>query len=81
VKEIRWSARASDDLNSLDRAIARRIRDGLRRYAETEHGDVIRLQGGAGTLRLRIGGRVLFENLPDGQIRIVRVLYRSDAYR
>jgi mRNA-degrading endonuclease RelE of RelBE toxin-antitoxin system len=82
VKEIRWSARASNDLGSLDRGIARRIREGLLRYAETGTGDVIRLHGQGGTLRLRIGDwRILFENLRDGQIRVLRVLHRSQAYR
>ena len=82
MKEIRWSARASEDLNSLDRGIARRIGEGLRRYAETESGDVIRLRGESGTLRLSIGDwRILFENLPDSQIRVLRVLRRSQAYR
>jgi mRNA-degrading endonuclease RelE of RelBE toxin-antitoxin system len=82
VKEIRWSARASNDLDSLDRGIARRIREGLLRYAETGTGDVIRLHGQGGTLRLRIGDwRILFENLQDGQIRVLRVLHRSEAYR
>jgi mRNA-degrading endonuclease RelE of RelBE toxin-antitoxin system len=82
VKTVRWSARASDDLDSLDRGIARRIRDGLLRYAEMGGGDVIRLQGGGGLLRMRIGDwRIVFENLPDDQIRILRISYRSQAYR
>lgn len=82
MKEIRWSARASDDLDSLDQGIARRIRAGLLRYAETGSGDAIRLQNEDGKLRLRIGDwRILFENLPDGRMRVLRVLHRSQAYR
>jgi mRNA-degrading endonuclease RelE of RelBE toxin-antitoxin system len=82
VKEIRWSARALDDLDSLDRGIARRIRGGVLRYAETGSGDAIRLQDENGKLRLRIGDwRILFENLPGDQMRVLRVLHRSQAYR
>jgi mRNA-degrading endonuclease RelE of RelBE toxin-antitoxin system len=82
VKEIQWSARASDDLGSLDRGIARRIRAGILRYAETETGDVIRLLGEGRVFRLRGGDwRVLFENLKADQIRVMRVLHRSQAYR
>jgi mRNA-degrading endonuclease RelE of RelBE toxin-antitoxin system len=68
VKEIQWSARASDDLSSLDRGIARRIRTGILRYAETETGDVIRLQGEGRVFRRRVGDwRVRFELLPADQ--------------
>jgi mRNA-degrading endonuclease RelE of RelBE toxin-antitoxin system len=82
VKEVRWSARASDDLASLDPGIARRVIDGLQRYADTENGDVVRLKGGGGILRLRIGDwRVLFENVEEDALRILRVFHRSKAYR
>ena len=82
MKTLRWSARASDDLESLDGAVARRIVKTLRRYAETESGDVIRLQGATGMLRMRIGDwRVLLETLSGDELRVLRVLHRSQAYR
>jgi plasmid stabilization system protein ParE len=82
VKEIRWSARASSDVAALDRTVARRNRGALLRYAETESGDVIRLQDAGQALRLRVGdGRVIFERLPKDQIRALRVLHGSQAYR
>ncbi|MGA3188870.1 MAG: type II toxin-antitoxin system RelE/ParE family toxin [Bryobacteraceae bacterium] len=82
MKAIRWSARAVEDLESLDPGIARRIRAGLLRYAETGSGDVIRLQNEGGKLRLRVGDwRILFEEAPAGNIHVQRVLHRSQAYR
>ena len=67
---------ASDDADSLERTVARRIVEG------PENGDVTRLKDSGGTLRLRIGDwRVLFQEAPAGNIRALRVLHRSKAYR
>jgi mRNA-degrading endonuclease RelE of RelBE toxin-antitoxin system len=42
----------------------------------------VRLKGGDGILRLRIGDwRVLFENVDGDALRILRVFHRSKAYR
>ena len=82
MRAIQWAARASDDLDSLDRGIARRIRSAILRYAETTGGDVIRLQGDSGLFRLRVGDwRILFKNLPGDEILVLRLLHRSQAYR
>jgi mRNA-degrading endonuclease RelE of RelBE toxin-antitoxin system len=82
VKAIQWRSRALRELNSLDKVVARRVVVALERYAATGHGDVIRLQDSGGKSRLRVGDwRILFENLQDGQIRVLRVLHRSQAYR
>ncbi len=82
MKTVSWSAPAANDLDSLDRVVARRIREALLRYAETGSGDVIRLQGVGKMLRLRTGDwRTIFEEPTSGDIRILRVLHRSQAYR
>ena len=82
MNAVQWRSRALRELNSLDRVVARRVVAALERYAETGHGDMIRLQDSGGRSRLRVGDwRILFEDLPDGQIRVLRVLHRSQAYR
>ena len=82
MKLIRWKARAIREFGDLDRVVARRIVVALERYAATGHGDVIRLQDAGSTSRLRVGDwRILFEDPDGGEIRVLRVLHRSQAYR
>ena len=52
--DLLGGARASDDLDSLDRTIGRRIREGFRHYAEADHGDVIRLKDGRKAFHLHV---------------------------
>jgi mRNA-degrading endonuclease RelE of RelBE toxin-antitoxin system len=79
---IEWTDRAWRELCALDKQVARRIVIGLERYAEIEHGDVKRLQDAESVLRLRVGDwRILCETLASGEILILRVLHRSQAYR
>jgi len=59
-----------------------RIFFGLQRFAETGEGDVRKLKGESGELRLRIGDyRVRFSEDADGTLRIHYVRHRKDAYR
>ncbi len=44
MNAVQWRSRALRELNSLDRVVARRVLAALERYAETGHGDVIRLR-------------------------------------
>lgn len=82
MKSILWKARALRELGALDRIVARRVIVSLERYAATGYGDVIRLQDAGSTSRLRVGDwRIIFEDLPDDQIRVLRILHRSQAYR
>ena len=48
MKQIEWTEPASADVRRLDRATAMRIFEGLRRFEETEEGDVKVLQGPEG---------------------------------
>ena len=84
--QVRWEARAADDLRRLarrDRQTARRLGQAITRFAETDHGDLTKLAGGAEEGRLRVGTwRIRFRF--DHQARaivITRVLPRRDAYR
>ena len=79
-----WSRPALRDLRRLDRAVEERVRAAVRRLAETEQGDIRRLQGEVPPQwRLRVGDwRVRFR-FDDKTNRIVvqRVLPRGRAYR
>ena len=59
-----------------------RIFAALHRFAESGEGDVRKLQGQSGELRLRVGDyRVRFKQEADDSLRIHAVLHRKDAYR
>jgi len=52
------------------------------RFAGTGEGDIKKLQGDSGELRLRVGDyRVRFTEEPPGTLSIHAVLHRSEAYR
>jgi mRNA interferase RelE/StbE len=62
--------------------MAMRIFAALHRFAETGDGDVRKLRGQSGELRLRVGDyRVRFSQESDESLRIHAVLHRKDAYR
>jgi mRNA interferase RelE/StbE len=79
---IRWTPRAQKDVRRLDPQVAERVRTAIRRFAETGHGDITRLEV-EGDLRLRVGAwRVRFDYDYDGHALIIlRVLPRGQAYR
>ena len=70
-------------MRRLDQTTARRIRQTINRYAETEYGDVISMRGRDREWRLRVGQwRILFTYDHDsGNIVVLRVLPRGRAYR
>ncbi len=54
----------------------------LHRFAETGEGDVKKLKGESGELRLRVGDyRVRFTKEPADNLHIHSVRHRKDAYR
>jgi mRNA interferase RelE/StbE len=76
--------RAIRDLERLDATMRRRVFAALDRLAETEQGDVTRLQGvRPPEWRLRVGDwRVRFVfNYATRTIEVLRVLPRGPAYR
>lgn len=59
-----------------------RILTALHRFAETGEGDVKKLQGDSGKLRLRVGDyRIRFTDEPRNTLHIHSVRHRSEAYR
>lgn len=59
-----------------------RIFAALHRFAQIGEGDVRKLQGTSGELRLRLGDyRVRFTQKADDSLQILAVLHRKDAYR
>jgi mRNA interferase RelE/StbE len=70
------------DLASLERSVARRVRQAVERFADSGLGDVKKLQGvDPPTLRLRVGDYRVFFRDNGASIRIVRVRNRREAYR
>lgn len=69
-------------MRRIDREDAMRILAALDRFARTSEGDIKKLQGNSGELRLRVGDyRVRFNEEPPGTILVHAVLHRSEAYR
>ncbi len=82
MKRFVWSERARADIRRLGRDTAMRIFAALHRFAETGEGDIKKLQGESGELRLRVGDyRVRFTEGPDDTLRIHSVRHRREAYR
>ena len=73
---------ARADIRRIDRDNAMRILTAIHRFAETGDGDIKKLQGGSGELRLRVGDyRVRFTEEPMDTLYIHSVRHRSEAYR
>ena len=82
MKKILFTAPARADVRRIDRDTAMRILATLHRFAETGEGDIKKMQGDSGELRLRVGDyRVRFTEEPDDTLRIHSVRHRKDAYR
>ena len=82
---VSWETEAVEKLMLLSRTdprTGRRIVQAVRRYANGDSGDVIKLHGNAEEWRLRVGDlRVIFTILPSaGGINVLDVLNRRDAY-
>ncbi|MGA7630090.1 MAG: type II toxin-antitoxin system RelE/ParE family toxin, partial [Terriglobales bacterium] len=82
VKKIIFTPPARADVRRIDRDAAMRILTALDRFARTGEGDIKKLEGNTGELRLRVGDyRVRFIENPPGTLYIHAVLHRSEAYR
>lgn len=82
MKKIVITPQAKTDVRRIDRETAMRILAALDRFARTSEGDIKKLQGDSGELRLRVGDyRVRFNEEPPGTILVHAVLHRSEAYR
>jgi mRNA-degrading endonuclease RelE of RelBE toxin-antitoxin system len=82
-RAVRWSETAEKDLRRLDPQKQRRVAQVIIRFAETNEGEIKRLQGPLGAeFRLRAGDlRIRFRMDHDGTMLILRVLPRDKAYR
>lgn len=82
MKKILFTPLARADVRRIDRDVAMRILTALHRFAETGEGDIRKLQGGSGELRLLVGDyRVRFTEESQEALVIHTVRHRSDAYR
>ena len=82
MKEIGWTEASLEDMATLDKGIARRVKQSVERFAATGAGSVKKLQGvNPPEYRLRVGDyRVRFE-LDTETVRVLRVRNRREAYR
>jgi mRNA interferase RelE/StbE len=82
VKKILFTAPARADVRRIDRDTAMRILATLHRFAETGEGDIKKMQGDSGELRLRVGDyRVRFTEEPPDILLVHSARHRSEAYR
>jgi mRNA interferase RelE/StbE len=81
VKHVVFSEPARADVRRLDRDTAMRIFTALHRFAETGQGDVKRLKGEGGELRLRVGDYRLRLTEELDALHVTRVRHRKEAYR
>jgi mRNA-degrading endonuclease RelE of RelBE toxin-antitoxin system len=73
-----WTPAAERDLRRLDVQVRERIRQAVYRFADTGHGDVVKVQGVAREWRLRAGHwRIRFTEHSPGQTIILRVRPRG----
>lgn len=88
MKQISWDPGAQKELQRLDRKTQERIKAATERLAETNHGDVRRVQERPGELALRVGDYRIFYvdavEIVDGKpveiLRFLRVRPRGRAY-
>ncbi len=83
MRELVFTAQASEDFKGLDRPTKVRIAAALQRLAESGAGSIKKLQGiEPPEYRLRVGDwRVRFSYPDIRTIRVNRVVNRKDAYR
>lgn len=82
MRAILWSEHARLDVRRLDRDTAMRIFAALHRFAQTGEGDIRKLRGEEGELRLRVGDyRVRFSEEVNGKLHVHSVRHRSESYR
>ncbi len=84
TRRVEITSRAERDLRGIDRRVATRIVQAIRRFADTDYGDVMKLRAtDPPEWRLRVGQyRVRFAFSRDGTaIEVLRVLPRGRAYR
>ncbi|MDP9120068.1 MAG: type II toxin-antitoxin system RelE/ParE family toxin [Acidobacteriota bacterium] len=79
---VSWTSPAERDLRRLEQELQRRIVDAVDRFADTGHGDVVRLKDvSPPEYRLRVGDwRVRFAKGTD-TLSVLRMLPRDKAYR
>jgi mRNA interferase RelE/StbE len=78
-RALEWTPAAERDLRRLNPQMRERIRQAVYRFADTGHGDIVKVQGVAREWRLRVGDwRIRFTEDPTGQtIIILRVRPRG----
>ena len=80
--ELEWTETALEDMEALDKGIARRVKQSVERFAEIGAGNVKKLQGiDPPEYRLRVGDYRVRFHLDEEIVRVLRVRNRREAYR
>lgn len=73
---------ARRDLKRLAPDVRDRIMAGIRRFAETGHGDVRKLTDSEGLRRLRVGDwRIIYRTREENSIEVQAIVHRGKGYR
>ena len=82
MMELEWTETALEDMEALDKGIARRVKQSVERFAEIGAGNVKKLQGiDPPEYRLRVGDYRVRFHLDEEIVRVLRVRNRREAYR
>lgn len=79
---VAWTKRAKRQGDRLEPETFKRILRKIRRFAETGHGDVVKMRGtDSDEWRLRVGDYRVRFRLSGGTLQVLHVGHRSDVYR
>jgi mRNA-degrading endonuclease RelE of RelBE toxin-antitoxin system len=82
VRDIEWAGTALEDMATLDKSIARRVKQAVERFAGSGAGSVKRLQAiDPPEYRLRVGDYRVRFHLENQTVQVLRVRHRREAYR
>jgi mRNA-degrading endonuclease RelE of RelBE toxin-antitoxin system len=82
VREVEWTETALEHMASLDKGIARRVKQAVERFADAGAGNVRKLQGiDPPEYRLRVGDYRVRFHLDGETVRVLQVRNRREAYR
>ena len=83
IWHVRWGSRAKADVDALDPPVRRRVLAAMARLAETDEGNVTKLQGRNAEWRLRVGDwRVILTfDYPNSAFTVLRIQHRREVYR
>lgn len=81
-RDVEWTKQDNADLARLSKQEVDRIQAAVGEFARTRRGNILRMKGyDPPRSRLRVGNLRVMLELTGSLVRVVRVLYRREAYR